>query len=296
MPAAVAVVAAVAGGAAGTAVGGMVAAAIGTGMMATVASVAAGVIVGAVVGAVAGGIVGAVTGQDIGESMKIGALSGGFAGGIGGFGAAQASGSMGGDVASLKAAEANAGIAQASEVATIGGEIEAGTGLISEGAPAMNDATSIALGKTSGVEAVQKTTNLVIENGGKDVGGLISKTSGVIKNAAGKLLEGASSEKGFAAMTQLGGSMLEGAGAGKAAELEAEAKTEAATTLYERSKKKLQSGVNPNTPKFSLLGDEWDKSSANPENVAAVAPVAMTPKPKEFTNYKASLDQGLLNA
>ena len=113
---------ALAGGVAsiGTALG------LGSGMLAAVAG-------GAIVGAVAGGVVAAVTGQDVLKGALMGGVTGGLMGAV--VGAPEVA-TTGGDVASLASAEANAGIAQAADVAATGttGAMEQSGSALAKGA------------------------------------------------------------------------------------------------------------------------------------------------------------------
>jgi hypothetical protein len=160
---------------------------------------------------------------------------------------------------------------------------------------------------TTGQVVGQTGTN-VMTNGGNMVGSASANTLGAPGTFMGV---------GVDQLVTVGGTIAEGMGAGDAAYLQAEADKEAADTLYERNRDKLQEGVDLDSPTITLDKDAWKQSKANttPEQTAGqtegllqqgiplgqvaagnvpVAPVAApgTTPPKKFDS---TIDSGLLN-
>lgn len=285
MPAAVAVVAVVGANSAGVFVG---------------MSLAATIVAGVAIGAVAGGAFAAVTGGDVLEGALMGGLAGGFAGAgavaAGGTEAAAAGGvsdmgAVGAEIAaqgttgavSNSTVAANlalegadpAGLAFTGDLAmnegvTAVGEIEAGTGLVSN-----PDTLS------TGTGLLEKAASAAVEEGGK---------KGFLGAAADML---GLKEPGNAGL--LIGSTIMGGAEMYGEKIKAENAEEIADTAYQRSKKKLGRGVNVGNPRISY-GEASEASSQNPANNQATAQTAvynpLAPKPK--ARYVPKED-GLLN-
>jgi hypothetical protein len=238
----------------------MVAGAAVTAGLGAVAAVAAGAMAGAVAGAIAGGITGAILGEDIGDSMKMGALSGGLAGGFAGYGAASSKAVEGtkgltGETAGESArnidkagAVGDAGGSKATNIALGNGDAVAQTGdmAIQAGVPNSSENIIVGANDTAVDTAVDSAANEATSQGF------------TVKGAAGKMLDGLTSDKGMAAMMTLGGGLLQGMGTADAAKIKAKADKEAA----ESNRLNLQADVSLSEPRVSL-SKGWKNSQTN---------------------------------